>query len=143
MGKAEVDGVEVALSAPLTQRLDIDASYSYTDSEITTGDHAGLPLSDQPRHLATLGLDWQVTKATRLWSQARYQSETMQIAGRGGLSDVYPEYAMVDVGASHQVTDRFTVYGGVYNLLDKRITTEAFGRVLDGRRFNIGARLFF
>lgn len=143
VGEAEVDGVELALGIPLAEHLDLEASYTYTDSEITMGEHAGLPLNDQPKHLVTLGLDWQATATTGLWAQARYQSETVQVASRRGLSDVYPAYTMVDVGANHKLTDDLTIYGGIYNLLDKEISKEEYDRILDGRRYNIGVRYTF
>lgn len=143
VGEAQVDGVEVALHVPMTHDLSVDVSYTYTDSEITSGEHAGSPLNDQPEHLATIGLDWQASDASEFWLQARYQSETRSTYGRRGPTDIYPDYAMVDVGASHQLTDQFTIYGGVYNLLDKDIADEEFGRYLDGRRYNIGVRYSF
>lgn len=144
VGEAEVNGVEVALEAPLTQDLSFDASYTYTNSEITSGKQGGWPLNDQPEHLATVGLNWQVTEATELWSEARYQSETLQTPSSHGNPNLSrPGYAMVDVGASHRLTKQLTIYGGIYNLLDKQITTEEFGRVLDGRRYNLGVRVSF
>ncbi|ERJ19658.1 Putative outer membrane iron-siderophore receptor protein [Salinisphaera shabanensis E1L3A] len=141
--KAKISGVEFTLEAPITQRLSATSSYTYTESEQETGDNAGLPLSDQPKHRATLGLDWDVTGATRLWSQARYKSDTEQVASRRGLSISYPSYTLVDAGVSHQLTDELDIYGGIYNLLDKNIAPENYGRLLDGRRFNVGARLSF
>lgn len=143
IGEATVDGVEFAMSLPLAAGLELDSSYTFTDSEQQTGDNAGLPLSNQPRHLATLGLDWQATEALRLWSQTRFQSRTLQVATRRGLSETYPAYAMVDAGIGYRLSDAWHAYGGIYNLLDKQIDPGDFGRVLDGRRFNLGVRLNF
>lgn len=141
--KARIDGVEFTLDSPLTDTISARSSYTYTESEQKTGDNAGLPLSDQPKYRATLGLDWQATFATRLWSQARYKSKTEQIATRGGLGVSYPSYTLVDAGVSHQLTETLDIYGGIYNLLDKEIAPENYGRLLDGRRFNLGARVTF
>lgn len=141
--EARIDGVEFTLDMPFTDTISARTSYTYTESEQETGDDAGLPLSDQPKHRATLGLDWQATAATRLWSQARYKGKTEQIATRSGLGISYPDYTLVDAGVSHQLTDTLDVYGGVYNLLNKQIAPENFGRLLDGRRFNLGARVSF
>ncbi|WP_353219371.1 TonB-dependent receptor [Salinisphaera sp. S4-8] len=141
--KAKIDGVEFTLETPITQTLSASSSYTYTKSEQETGTNAGLPLSDQPKHRATLGLDWDVTVATRLWSQARYKSHTEQVASRRGLSISYPSYTLVDAGIRHRLTDELDIYGGIYNLLDKQIAPENYGRLLDGRRFNLGARLSF
>lgn len=143
IGEATINGVEVALSTPLTPDLDVSASYTYTHSEQETGQYAGYPLTNQPKHLVTLGLNWQATTDTQLWAEARYQSETLDMpSSHGNARDSNPGYSIVDVGASHQLTNTVSIYGGVYNLLDKEIKDE-YDRILDGRRYNIGFRVSF
>nr|WP_262983949.1 TonB-dependent receptor [Halomonas elongata] len=141
--EAVVNGVELTLNTPITDRLDINATYTFTDSEQQSGDNEGLPLNDQPRHRASLGLDWQATPQTLLWSKARYKGDTERIGGRRGLSDSYPGYTLMDAGIRHQLNDRISLYGGIYNLLDKRIDQDDYDRVLDGRRFNAGINVRF
>ncbi|MGP9551805.1 MULTISPECIES: TonB-dependent receptor domain-containing protein [unclassified Halomonas] len=141
--KAEINGLELTLDAPITERLKVSATYTFTDSEQKSGENQGLPLNDQPRHRASLGLGWQASETTRLWSKARYKGDTRRIGGRRGLSDSYPGYTLVDAGVQHALTPRVSVYGGIYNLLDKQIDQDDYNRVLDGRRFNAGINVSF
>ncbi len=141
--EAQVNGVELTLDAPVTDRVDVSATYTFTDSEQKSGDNAGLPLNDQPRHRASLGLDWQAGEQTLLWSQARYKGDTERVASRRGLSDSYPSYTLVDAGIRHRLNSRVSLYGGIYNLFDKQIDADDYDRVLDGRRFNAGINVSF
>ncbi|MDH4572332.1 TonB-dependent receptor [Salinicola acroporae] len=141
--EATIDGVELGLDWALTTALDLNASYTYTDSEQKSGDNAGLPLNDQPKHRASLGIDWAATPATNVWSRARFKGEAEQIAGRGGLSDAYPSYTLVDAGLNYRVIPNLTLYGGVYNVFDRRVDYDSYGRVLDGRAYNAGVTLSF
>ena len=43
----------------------------------------------------------------------------------------------------YQLSELVSVYGGVYNLLDKEVDSDTYGRVLDGRRYNAGITLRF
>lgn len=141
IGEAEINGVELAFSAPLMPRLTLDGSYTYTDSERKTGDNAGEPLSGQPEHLATLGVNWRSNDDTSFWANLRAQSHTLQTPGRRGTTPEYPGYAMVDAGVNYQLGSRWNLYAGVYNVLDKEIDEETFDRVLDGRRYSLGIRV--
>ncbi|WNL43167.1 TonB-dependent receptor [Halomonas sp. PAMB 3264] len=141
--EAIVNGAELTFDRPLGETVALRASYTFTDSEQQSGDNAGLPLNNQPRHRATLGLDWDATADTQFWSQARYKGETERVAGRRGLSRSYPSYTLVDAGVRHQLSENVSLYGGIYNLLDKDIDEDDFGRILDGRRFNAGLNVTF
>lgn len=141
--KAEVRGLELTLSTPIGETLDLDTSYTYTDSEQLSGVHAGLPLNNQPRHKAALGLSWQPSAVTELWTQARYRSDSAQVAGRGGLTQAYAGYTLLDAGLRYQLTDNLGIYSGVYNLLDRDVNPDQHGRLLDGRRYNAGINATF
>ncbi|WP_136066568.1 TonB-dependent receptor domain-containing protein [Modicisalibacter radicis] len=141
--EATIDGVELGLDWAVTPMLDLNASYTYTDSEQKSGDNAGLPLNDQPRHRASIGVNWDATRLTHVWTKARFKGEAEQVAGRGGLSEAYPSYTLVDAGVRHQLKPNLALYGGVYNVFDKRIDYDNYGRVLDGRAYNAGVTLSF
>lgn len=144
VSEARVNGVEFAIDVPVTPTFDVSASYTYTDSERQSGENEGFPLSDQPEHLVTLGLDWQPRPDTSVWLNTRIQSETLEVPGRGdSIDESRPGYGIVDVGANYQFDNGFVIYGGVYNVLDKDITIDEFDRILDGRRYNIGVRYSF
>lgn len=135
--EARVNGLELELGTFLGA-ADISMNYTFTDSEQETGEAAGYPLNNQPRHQANVSIDWQTTAALNLWGNARYRGEAEQTPGRRGLSEAYPAYTLVDLGARYRLNERVRIHGGVMNLFDKEIDPEDYGRVLDGRRYNVG-----
>lgn len=54
-----------------------------------------------------------------------------------------PSYTFVDLGANYQLTKEVRLMGGVYNLLDKRVDIDVNDKVLDGRRYMVGASYDF
>ena len=54
-----------------------------------------------------------------------------------------PGYALVDAGVNYQLSEHFDVYAGLYNLFDKEVTASEYGKVLDGRRLNLGVTYNF
>ena len=60
--EAVTQGVEASLAAPLTDAVSLTASYTFTDSEQKSGQYAGEPLTQLPRHQvsATLRLAGQL-----------------------------------------------------------------------------------
>lgn len=106
-------------------------------------DNKGDRLNNQPAHRADLGLTWRPTSALHLWSRARYKGHT-RFFGRGGPADGdSPSYTLVDGGIKYDATEHVSVYGGIYNILDKRLRNDVYGRVVDGRRFNLGTKVRF
>ncbi|MQM38742.1 Colicin I receptor [wastewater metagenome] len=143
VSEAHVQGAELSLGFPVGERVEVNMSYTFTDSEQDSGDNAGHPLDNQPRHRAVLGVNYRASEAARLWAKARYKGTAEQVVGRGGLSEAYPSYTLVDAGMSYRVSDRVRLFGGIYNLLDKEIAYEDYNRVLDGRRYNAGVTVSF
>ncbi|MFP1679103.1 TonB-dependent receptor domain-containing protein [Alloalcanivorax sp. C16-2] len=141
--EARIRGAEVTFSFPVGYSVRVDSNYTFTDSEQLSGDNKGNPLNDQPRHRANLGVNWRANDATRLWAKARFKGKAEQIAGRGGLTDEYPSYTLVDTGLIYALTEQVEVYGSVQNVLDKEVDDENFGRVLDGRRYSAGVTVNF
>ncbi|MES1944041.1 outer membrane receptor [Salinisphaera sp. PC39] len=141
--KAEMQGVEVTFAYAIAPNLRIDSSYTYTRTEQLSGDNKGDPLNNQPEHRANLGINWRATPATRVWSRVRYRGRT-EFFGRGGPDDgESPGYTVVDAGTKYDVTGHVSLYGGIYNVFDKDLTTQQYGRVIDGRRFNAGVTFTF
>ncbi|WP_164738091.1 TonB-dependent receptor domain-containing protein [Frigidibacter oleivorans] len=128
---AELNGVELTFDMPLGP-VDISANYTWQDSEITSGAGEGEPLNDLPEHMANLRLDWEATDRLDVWGSARYKSETVQD------EDATPGYTLVDMGVEYEFTDRLQGFAGVYNVFDKTIDSDTYGKVLDGRRLHLG-----
>lgn len=143
IAEAEMRGIEVTLDYDLTPTLGVSTSYTYTDSEQKTGEFKGEPLNKIPKHMFNASLDWQQSEQLNLWMQGNYRGETSDYIGRTSMSDGTPGYGFVDAGLVYQLTPSARVKAGVYNLLDKEVTNDDYGVVLDGRRLNMGLTVDF
>lgn len=133
--EAMTRGVELALSAEVTEGLTVSGSYTYTDSEQKTGEYKGEPLTQLPKHQATAEVDWQATQTISPWARVTYRGEESQpTTGPSQSSIVAPSYTFVDLGVSYQLTDSALVNVGLYNVTDQEITYDEYGYVEDGRR---------
>lgn len=140
---AELSGVELFFNMPLGERVDLKTNYTFSDSEITESeaspDDVGKPFNNLPRHMFNVGLDWRATDSLNLWTKARYKSETVSDEDL----EQRPAYTLVDLGGLYRVNKHLDVYAGLYNVFDKDISSEDYGKTLDGRRLNVGVSLSF
>ena len=141
---AVTQGVEASLGAPLTDTLALTASYTFTDSEQKSGEYAGEPLTQLPRHQVSATLDWDVNARLSQWTKVSYRGEESQpTTGPSQSAIVAPSYTFVDAGIGYQLNDSATVNAGIYNLFDERITYDEYGYVDDGRRVWLGLNVAF
>ncbi len=141
---AVTQGVEASLGAPLTDTLALTASYTFTDSEQKSGEYAGEPLTQLPRHQVSATLDWDVNARLSQWTKVSYRGEESQpTTGPSQSAIVAPSYTFVDAGIGYQLNDSTTVNAGIYNLFDERITYDEYGYVDDGRRVWLGLNVAF
>jgi len=141
---AVTQGVEASLSAPLSDTLALTASYTFTDSEQKSGEYAGEPLTQLPRHQVSATLDWDVSARLSQWAKVSYRDEESQpTTGPSQSAIVAPSYTFVDAGIGYQLNDSTTVNAGIYNLFDERITYDEYGYVDDGRRVWLGLNVAF
>ena len=142
--EAVTQGVEASLAAPLTGAVSLTASYTFTDSEQKSGEYAGEPLTQLPRHQISTSLDWQVNSKLSQWTKVTYRGkESQPTTGPSQGSVVAPSYTFVDTGLGYQVNDTTTVSAGIYNLFDESITYDEYGYVDDGRRVWLGLNVAF
>lgn len=136
---AVTQGVELSLNQELRHDLALALSYTYTDSEQTSGDNKGQPLTQIPRHQATAQLDWQLNHRLNHWTRVDWRGEETQPAtGVTSRTVIAPSYTIVDTGVSFDATTQLTLSAGLYNLFDKRVRYDDFGYVEDGRRLWVG-----
>lgn len=133
LDSAKLRGVEASLSLPLGQGTRLNANYTWSDSEITSGPDKGSPLNDLPRHMVNLGLDWRIGDHAGLWAKAKYKSKTIE-----DRSARLPAYTLVDIGGTYRLHRHLSAFAGLYNVLDKEVSTEDYGKTLDGRRLYVG-----
>ena len=139
--QAELRGVEVFFNVPLGE-LELTTNYTYSDSKITKSEaspeEVGKPFNNLPRHMFNVGLDWRFNDALSFWGKARYKSKTVEDS-----ASQIPAYSLVDVGTLYRLNKNWEVYAGLYNVFNKQVTAEDYGKTLDGRRLNVGVAFDF
>jgi iron complex outermembrane receptor protein len=126
-GEIASKGFEVSASHMLNDWVDVAASYSYTDAEITEDefnpDVVGNTPAQTAKHKATLWTDYYATDKLTLNAGVRYESG-MQIDKQN--SDELPSVTLVDIGGSYQVNPTLTVGASVNNLFDKTYVSSCY-----------------
>ena len=119
-GEITSKGFEVSGSHMLSDWVDIAASYSYTDAEITEDefnpDVVGNTPAQTAKHKATLWADYYATDKLTLNAGVRYE-DGMQLDKQN--SDELPSVTLVDIGGSYQIHPMLTVGASINNLFDK------------------------
>ena len=139
---AEIYGLELNGDWQATANLKINANYTYTHSEQKSGEYKGYALSDFPTSMANVSLSWMAMSDLELWTQASWRSNSPDI-GKSSSTDAY---ALVDLGARYRLNKNITLMAGVYNLFDANPiykTSYNQSAMLEGRRYNLGARIEF
>jgi iron complex outermembrane receptor protein len=128
IGEAESKGVEFELSGDLPAQFRFMLSYAYTDAESSTSVldpdfrkvvQAGDPLINIPEHNASVLLfkDFDIgTRTLTLGAGAKYFSRRL---GETGTDFYLPEYTLVRLQASFDLTDKLSLAGEVTNLTDE------------------------
>lgn len=136
--KANMYGAEATFGWDITSNVAWNANYTYTETEQKSGVNKGKPLNEMPKHMFNTTLDWQSTDITNMWARYNFRSKTSEYLSRTTMADGKPAYGMIDVGLNVKPTDQIQINAGIYNLFDKRIDTDTYDYVLDGRRYNLG-----
>lgn len=121
--EAVTRGVESSVRIGFLTRWHASANYTYTDSEQRSGEQAGLPLVNTPRHMANVSVRYAATDALNTWarveargSRTRGTSATA-MAATEALGD-YKPYGLVHLGAGYALTRQLTLNATIYNVLD-------------------------
>lgn len=139
---AEIYGIELNGDWQVTASLRANANYTYTHSEQKSGDYKGYALSDFPTSMANVSLTWNVLNDLELWTKSSWRSNSPDI----GKSSSTEAYALVDLGARYHLNKNITLMTGINNLFDANpiyTTTYNQSALLEGRRYNLGARYEF
>ena len=141
---AITQGVEASLTAPLTSTLTTTASYTYTDSEQKSGQYAGAPLTQLPRHMFNLSMNWQPNDQLNGWTRLSFRGkESDPTQGASASTSIAPSVTLVDFGASYKYNKTVTMHAGLYNVFDKSVAYDDYGYVEDGRRLWLGLDIKF
>jgi len=139
---AEIYGLELNGDWQVSDALKANANYTYTHSEQKSGLNKGYALNEYPTSMANLSLTWNAANDLELWTKASWRSNTPNL----GNATATEAYTLVDLGARYHLNKSITLMGGVYNLFDanpRHVTSYNQASVLEGRRYNLGARYEF
>lgn len=140
--EAESQGAEVMFSKHWTS-FSLQGSYAYTESEQLSGLNAGLPLTQLPRHKATLNPRWKTSDTTEIWSRITYRGKESEPVALSSRNIIAPSRTLVDIGVNWTVNEHLEVLTGLYNLFDKTMGYDEYGFVEDGRRVWLSANIRF
>ena len=145
INEAIAHGANVELHARPNSHLSVDASYTYTSTQILKEPFAfdpllsaGAPLIRRPRHSATALVSYQRSH----WGAILGGN----YVGRRADSDFYgfginhaPSYVLISAGGWYAIQPRITAYLNVENLLDRQYN-EVVGYPALGANFRAGLR---
>jgi len=139
---AELKGIEWTVDWRVLSSLRYRHSYTYSQTEQTSGTNAGKPLNDIPEHMFNASVDWSLSRAVKPWGQlnhrGRTSGRTVNSSGSGTNDFRYPPYTFYNVGVVYEASPAVRLNLGIYNLTNKQVTPEdGFAYVLDGRRFSL------
>jgi vitamin B12 transporter len=114
VGRATTYGVEAFISYSPIDPVKLRLDYTYTHA---TDDIAHQDLLRRPKNKLNLDARWQATRALSFDANLLYLSSWAD--GNRDFSVTYldaPGYTVVNIAASYDVTEQFTVYGRITNL---------------------------
>lgn len=122
IGEVQSKGVEVLLSTAVFHGFSLSGSYTYTKSEIKSGEDKGKPLSSLPEHVISAKLSYQ---NGGFGSFLRVRAK-MDMPNTGGKSvpdatkyPYYNDYVVADLGFNYKFNKHHRVAFTVNNLFDR------------------------
>lgn len=139
--RAELYGLELNLGYKFL-KFDTKFNYTYSKSKYKSGEYKGEPFFNTPKHKANFNVSYQPIKSLRFWTKIKYKGRTQDEAAKNGDFHT-PAYTIVDFGTIYKISKNIELFAGIYNLFDKEIDDEDYGKTLDGRRYNLGVSASF
>ncbi|MEQ8344146.1 MAG: TonB-dependent receptor [Sneathiellaceae bacterium] len=109
--KVRSEGVELSFFAQPVDGLTLQGSYTYDRANDLSNNRA---LPDVPAHMASLDLDYRLTRDLRVGGSALYQSTQR---GRVGNSDAF---TVLGLRAEYAVRENVSLFGRIDNLLNRQ-----------------------
>ncbi|WP_313581064.1 TonB-dependent receptor domain-containing protein [Chishuiella sp.] len=144
--KSVIRGLESNLAIRLSNDINLKTNYTFTESEVRTGNLKGKSLSRLPKHMANAILEWKVIKELDLWSRYNFRSKSLPGISRGNAATTtISDYSLFDLGGVYRFTKNFQFNLGVYNIFNRQVynSTGATEFRIDGTRYQIGATFRF
>ena len=140
IARTRAQGIEFALNARPTDRLVIDASYSFIDStNRSPGANLDNDLARRPHQSGSVSVDWETPFELSIGATVLAVGHSFDDAGNFNRLD---GYTLVGIRASMPIGDKFSIYGRVDNVSDEKYTVVR-GYGTPGRAAYGGVRLRF
>ncbi|MCL5426849.1 MAG: TonB-dependent receptor [Gammaproteobacteria bacterium] len=128
--RAETRGIELNASYQIAPAWSISGGYTYTDTEITSGENEGMVLTNVPNHKLTADLTWAINERWNTTLEGEYYSSRERFAAglptSGETLSLYEQlgnkldgYERFNLRSSYLVSDNVRLTGTIYNLFDK------------------------
>jgi vitamin B12 transporter len=147
INKAATNGIEVYLTANINNSLDLNANYTYTNTEDKTPNETSTNLASiirRPKNSASLKLNYNFINQADIsfdinYAGDRYDEDfSFYPAEKVKLAN----YTLLDLSASYKFTNYLQVYGIIKNITDKKYE-EVYGYGTLGRNGYLGIKLNF
>lgn len=146
IGKAVTRGVETYLNVPVSEKISLENSFTYTYSKQQTGQNKGKPLNKLPKYQFSSTANYQYNEQVKSWLRVNFRGQDSNNVG-GSLQTIMPirapSFALFDIGLDVRVMKNLNARMGVSNLFDKKIRYDNFGFTEDGRNYWAGLTYSF
>ena len=137
-GESESKGLELGLTVPISQRLELLANLTTND----TGDTTNQQRLRRPKRYGNLGLQYTSGDQLRFLVNARFARDAIDIDTLTFNPAPLPDYTVLDASVTYSFSKTFDVYGRIENLADESYI-EVVGFNTAGRAGYVGARVRF
>ncbi|MEN5229523.1 TonB-dependent receptor plug domain-containing protein [Brevundimonas naejangsanensis] len=137
--KAEAKGVELIGRVDVTERLHLNANYTWTDAKNAVGENEGKRLRRRPEHMGNLAADYDWAFGLKTGLSVRYVGESFNDLANAVKVDAF---TLVDLRASYPIDENLEVYGRIENAFDEEYQT-VLGYGTAGRGVFGGVRVRF
>ena len=137
--RVEAEGAELEAGWQPVTRLRLSTAWTLQD---VGGTSAANVVLHSPEWFGNVGLEWSVVDSVRLRAEARFAGETADVQIPIGDAARVAGHEVVDLAASWQAAERFTVRGRVDNVLDEEYE-QFLGFPQPGRTAGVGIHYDF
>ena len=134
----KVNGVEVELTSQLTEGLNLDANYTFTERK------DGI-IFRAPKHKANVNLGYTISDRTYLSLNYQYTGERTATAFNADFTErlLLESYSLLDLNLNHTIIkDRLKLYATVSNIFNEEYQ-EVYGFSTLGRNYRVGLKFDF
>jgi iron complex outermembrane receptor protein len=142
VGEATFKGIELALSAPVTDHVELGGNYTYIDAEVDNPNNPNERLTGTPRHKLLAYGKWTPLEPLRIIPSIEYADQrwSSRVSGSGYVET--GEYVLANCKVEYQLTRQWDVSLAARNLLDKDYALSE-GYPEEGRNFLVTTRYRF